>query len=329
MKKLTWAIAIFVPLLWMWNSSLLTDPPENAKPKILSHRGLHQTFSRTGINKGTCTAARIHTPVHGYLENTIASMRAAFTGGADVVEIDVHLTPDRQFAVFHDWTLDCRTNGSGVTEETPMDVLKTLDAGHGYTPDGGKTFPFRGSGVGMIPTLRQVFQELPEGKFLINFKSKRADEGKALVDLLAGNPAWRRSVYGVFGGRPPTRAVLADVPDMRGYDRRSTATCLLTYLALGWSGFVPPACRNSFVTVPANLTWLLWGWPYRFLERMDDAGSEVVLFGPFKGSKFSSGIDTPEHLRLVPDHFDGFVWTDRVDIIAPLIKRDAIQLPVE
>ena len=38
-------------------------------------------------------------------------MRAAFDSGADVVELDVHLTPDGKFAVFHDWTLDCRTDG--------------------------------------------------------------------------------------------------------------------------------------------------------------------------------------------------------------------------
>ena len=32
-----------------------------------------------------------------------------------MIEIDVHPTTDGQFAVFHDWTLDCRTNGAGVT----------------------------------------------------------------------------------------------------------------------------------------------------------------------------------------------------------------------
>ena len=36
-------------------------------------------------------------------------MRAAFAAGADIVEFDVHPTSDGQFAVFHDWTLDCRT----------------------------------------------------------------------------------------------------------------------------------------------------------------------------------------------------------------------------
>jgi glycerophosphoryl diester phosphodiesterase len=70
-------------------------------------------------------------------------MRAAFNAGADVVEIDVHPTNDGHFAVIHDWTLDCRTNGRGVTRKHSLAELKTLDAGYGYTADGGKTFPFR------------------------------------------------------------------------------------------------------------------------------------------------------------------------------------------
>ncbi|SCM79097.1 hypothetical protein KL86SPO_20397 [uncultured Sporomusa sp.] len=31
---------------------------------------------------------------HPYLENTIASMEAAFQAGADIVELDVHITKD-------------------------------------------------------------------------------------------------------------------------------------------------------------------------------------------------------------------------------------------
>ncbi len=78
-----------------------------------------------------------------YLENTIRSMRAGFEAGADIVEIDVHHTTDNEFAVFHDWTLDCRTNGHGVTRGHTMAELKRFDIGYGYTSDSGKTFPFR------------------------------------------------------------------------------------------------------------------------------------------------------------------------------------------
>lgn len=139
MKKALAAIVLFAAVVWAMNTSMFVTPPAGTA-KLLAHRGVHQTYSKANVGKDTCTATIIDTPQHPYLENTIASMQAAFDAGADVVELDVHLTPDKQFAVFHDWTLDCRTEGKGVTEETPMAMLKSLDIGYGYTADGGTSF---------------------------------------------------------------------------------------------------------------------------------------------------------------------------------------------
>ena len=113
------------------------------KPFLLAHRGLAQTFPMAGITNETCTAKGIYPPEHPYLENTIASMQAAFDHGADIVELDIQLTADNEFAVFHDWTLECRTDGQGVTREHTLAELKELDIGYGYTADGGQTYPFR------------------------------------------------------------------------------------------------------------------------------------------------------------------------------------------
>ncbi|WP_037430605.1 glycerophosphodiester phosphodiesterase family protein, partial [Sinorhizobium fredii] len=126
------AAVVIVAIVWFLNTSYLVAPPAGTA-RVLAHRGIHQVYGLDGVDNDTCTAERIEPPRHAYLENTIASMRAALDSGAEVIELDVHLTPDRQFAVFHDWTLDCRTNGAGVTEETPMSKLKTLDIGYGYT----------------------------------------------------------------------------------------------------------------------------------------------------------------------------------------------------
>ena len=38
---------------------------------------------------------------------------------------------DGHFAVFHDWTLDCRAEGKGVTREHSLAALKQLDVGYG------------------------------------------------------------------------------------------------------------------------------------------------------------------------------------------------------
>lgn len=121
-----------------WPRSL---PPKPLTFTLIAHRGVSQTFPLDNLQNDTCTAKIINPPTHSFLENTISSIRAAFNSGADLVEIDIHPTTDHHLAVFHDWTVDCRTNGQGVTHEQSMQTLKQLDIGYGYNADGGQTHP--------------------------------------------------------------------------------------------------------------------------------------------------------------------------------------------
>ncbi|WP_409974947.1 glycerophosphodiester phosphodiesterase family protein [Bacillus sp. Bva_UNVM-123] len=59
----------------------------------------------------------IYPPEHPYLENTIPSMKAAFDHGADIVELDIQLTKDQILAVFHDYTLEYRTDGKSELKD--------------------------------------------------------------------------------------------------------------------------------------------------------------------------------------------------------------------
>ncbi len=319
-KKILIGFLLFFALVWAWNSSLFAST-ENNQTQLVAHRGVHQTFSRENLENDTCTATRIYPVSHGFIENTIPSMRAAFEAGADVVELDVHLTADKQFAVMHDWTVDCRTDGTGVTQELDMAYLKSLDVGYGYTADGGETYPLRRTGIGLMPTLREVFEAFPQGRFLINFKSRRAEEGEALAALLNANPEWRNLVFGVYGGEAPTRKTLELVAGLAGYDKSSIFSCLGQYVAYGWTGIVPGACQNQLVVVPGNIGWALWGWPNRFTQRMGEAGSVVIVLGPYSGGGFSSGIDRDEQRGLVPQDFDGYIWTNRVEVVGELFGQ--------
>ncbi|MBO6676071.1 MAG: glycerophosphodiester phosphodiesterase [Rhizobiales bacterium] len=303
--------------LWIANTSLFSDGGET---QLLAHRGVHQTFPMHEVGNDTCTAVLIREPTHAYLENSIPSMNAAFEAGASVVELDVHLTPDGHFAVFHDWTLDCRTDGTGVTHEIDMATLRELDIGYGYTADGGETFPFRGEGIGMMPTLVEVFDLFPNRQFLINFKSRHAREGEALAELINGSLVARAATFGVYGGRPPTETALADVEGLRGYTRRSLLDCGRPLLALGWSGYVPEPCRDTLLILPINIAPFVWGYPHRLTERLARHGTSVILIGPYSGGGFSSGVDDEETLAQVPDSFDGYVWTNRIEVIGPLLE---------
>lgn len=305
--------------IWLNNSSLLSGRPAGG-PVVLAHRGLAQDFDRTNLGSDTCTASRMLPPRHAYLENTIASMDAAFAFGADALELDVHPTTDGKFAVFHDWTVDCRTEGKGETRGHSMAQLKTLDIGYGYTADGGKTFPFRGKGIGMMPSLDEVLAHFPARRFNINVKSNDPREGEALAAWLSRLTPAERGYLSVYGGDKPIAAVKAALPDMHTLSRASLTQCIARYAALGWSGYVPDACRHGTLLIPINIAKWMWGWPNRFLDRMQAVDTQVYLLGPYSGGGFSEGLDDPKLIDQLPDGYSGGISTDALDLVMPVIK---------
>lgn len=96
-----------------------------------------------------------------------------------------------------------------------MAELRALDVGYGYSAD-GKTFPFRGMGIGLLPTLNEVFEAFPNGSFLINFKSQRADEGEALAQMLIDDPSLRLACLGSMAGRSRPMSCLPACPVFAG-----------------------------------------------------------------------------------------------------------------
>ncbi|TCL75159.1 glycerophosphoryl diester phosphodiesterase [Hydrogenispora ethanolica] len=316
-RRIALIVLGFSVLVYLNNSSW-TARPRAVRPWLLAHRGLAQTFHTEGLTNETCTARRIDPPEHPYLENTIPSMAAAFAAGADVVELDIQPTRDGWWAVFHDWTLDCRTDGQGVTREHTLAELKALDIGYGYTADNGKTYPFRGKGIGLLPTLPEVLARFPERAFLIHIKSNDPAEGRLLARYLKTLPPPRRARLAVYGGDQPIAALQRGLPELRVMSRASLIRSLLSYMALGWTGYVPAACRDTEIHLPVKFAHWLWGWPNRFLERMAAANTRVIVVAG--SGEFSEGFDTPESLKQLPPDYWGGIWTNRIDCIAPLFR---------
>lgn len=74
--------------------------------KILAHRGF------SGV----------------YPENTLLSFQKALLTGCDGLELDIHLTKDRQLVIIHDETLDRTTDGTGWVGAHTLKELKALNA---------------------------------------------------------------------------------------------------------------------------------------------------------------------------------------------------------
>ena len=291
--------------------ALACATPPAGPPHYLAHRGVHQSHACGHVASDACTATCIEPPTHDYLENTIRSMRAAFELGAEVVELDVHPTTDGQLAVFHDHTLDCRTNGTGVTREQRWAYLKTLDIGYGYTADHGKTFPFRGRGVGLMPTLAEVLDTFPERRFLIDFKSNIASDGDMLARELLARPAAQRRRLMVYGGERPVERALALVPELRGMTRAREKSCVARYVAIGWTGHVPDACRHALLLLPEDRTRWLWGWPDRFVARMAAVDTAVFVAGVSSDGWMISASRTAGSAGIWTDHIERVTTTPR------------------
>ena len=293
-------------------------------PSVQSHRGVSQQYQDRGVSFGGCEAERMTVRSHDYIENTIPSIAAAFDRGANVVEFDVQLTRDDEWAVFHDRRLECRTDGRGRVSEQTLEQLQALDVGYGYTSDAGTTYPFRGEGIGAMPSMSEVFEAFPGRSFLLDLKANNPDHGARLGRHLARLPEAMRRSLTLFGREAVLVAFREELPEVPAFSVSSIRECLIAYIVYGWSGLVPASCRNIPVYVPINIAPFLWGWPNRFMNRMDAVGSSIVVIGS-SGRGISPGMNTLEDLSRLPSDYNGGIWTDDVSLVWSTINRLPLQ----
>ncbi|HEY8279707.1 MAG TPA: glycerophosphodiester phosphodiesterase family protein [Bdellovibrionota bacterium] len=96
------------------------------KPFIIAHRGYSAKFP----------------------ENTLAAFKGAIDAGAQLLELDVHLTKDGELLVTHDFVLGRCSNGKGNLDKYTSEELRRLNAGSWFD------FKFRDE---RFPVLEQVF----------------------------------------------------------------------------------------------------------------------------------------------------------------------------
>lgn len=130
-------------------------------------------------------------------ENTLPALDAAAALGADAFELDVHRSADGAVFVFHDDDTVRITGAAGTIEGRTAAEIAALDAGFTFTPDGGRTFPFRGAGV-RVPTLAEILARYPATRLSIDAKTADAPLARALADTIRAARAEDRVVVGSF-----------------------------------------------------------------------------------------------------------------------------------
>lgn len=116
-------------------------------------------------------------------ENTMESFDLAARFGADILEMDVHMTADGEVVVLHDAMLDRTTDGHGPVAAMSYKDLCYLDAGWRFrTPAGAK--PFVGRGV-QVPRLADILEAFPQCGFNIEIKQGAPPMVPAVLDILS------------------------------------------------------------------------------------------------------------------------------------------------
>lgn len=148
-------------------------------------------------------------------ENTLAAFGRAAKLGVDGFELDVRITADGVAVVIHDPSLERTTDRADAVAACPLARLREADAGARFTPDGGRTFPWRGRGV-VVPTLDEVLDDFPAMPMIIELKVPEART--AVRDALLRHGAAARCV--VAAASHSALAAFAEPPFLRGASRR-------------------------------------------------------------------------------------------------------------
>ncbi|MGD8598832.1 MAG: hypothetical protein PVJ26_17560, partial [Anaerolineae bacterium] len=162
-----------------------------------------------------------------------------------------------------------------------------------------------------MPTLIEVFEAFPGRRFWIDHKDGSMETARLLVDTLKSQPLEQQA--GLYYWGPPNtfdyiRQEVPSITRLVGI-RSEVKECFLPYLlSLGLAGF-PEHCRGMGLGLPPEYVRLAWGWPYRFLDVVHEAGLRFYLL-----------VDTaPDAQRFRHIPVDGVI-TDYIEVVGPFYK---------
>lgn len=169
-------------------------------------------------------------------ENTLKAYALALDMGADMCEVDVHLTADGHPVLIHDADISRTTNGEGKVGALTLEALRECDAGEGE----------------QVPTLQEAIDLVGDlGGLYIELKG--ADVEEAVADVIQHNGCEDRVIVGSFH---PDR-----VRRMRQLAPEVQTSCLIWLGMTDWA----PLC-NDVGALYAHFCWEKAPEPHKLLD---------------------------------------------------------------
>lgn len=241
--------------------------------------------------------------------DTMYAFEHAVALGADVLEMDAHITQEGQIVLMHDERVDRTTDGTGLIEDLTLDQLLKLDAAYDFSPDNGQTFPFRGKGI-LVPTLDELFKKFPQMRYIVEIKLTRNPIDKPLCELIRSRGMQDRVLVASFHDEAMA-AFRESCPEVATSASRQEVASFVLLGKVFLSGLLSPRFNALQVPYEPSESYNIPVMTERFVR---EAHVKNLSVEPWT-------VNEPDLMRLyIGWGVDGII-TDRPDLMLKILNR--------
>jgi hypothetical protein len=149
-----------------------------------------------------------------------------------------------------------------------------------------------------------------------------AADAEALIAALPAPKAGEvdRNIF--IGDDAVVAAVAKARPKALAFSVASARACAASYKSSGMIGSVPDNCRDKVMLLSLDdLGYTLWGWPNRFLARMQAANTRVIIAESIGTDGAIKGLNNVEQYNDIANSYNGYIWIDNITDLGPALKR--------
>lgn len=275
----------------------MPDAPESAyyrgidRPLVIAHQG------GDGIWPG----------------DTMFAFEKSVEIGADVLEMDAHISEDGQIVLMHDEEVDRTTDGAGLIEDLTLVELKRLDAAYDWSNDNGQTFPYRGQGI-QVPTLDEVFHKLPEMRYVIEIKLTESPIHQMLCKLIREQRMQEKVMIASFHDEA-MQNFRAACPEVATSASRGEVTRFVLLGKVFLSGLVIPAYESIQPPYDPAESMNIPIMTKRFVR---EAHARNVAVEPWT-------VNDPDLMKQYVEWGVDGIMTDRPDLLIEVLKEVGLE----